>query len=80
MATTTKKKATEVGIISVKKLAEKSGIGKEHLYAIFSGRYNDTLDPNEKTALANAIFDGTRDLYKFLGFHQEAPRRIAKSS
>ena len=61
-------------IIRVKSLAEACGITPNRLYKILvsttTGEYANTLTPDEKNRLINALYDGTNDLFKFLGAEQ----------
>jgi hypothetical protein len=60
-------------MISIRQLAEKSGMKYQRLYEIINGKYGE-LDINEKTLLANTLAENTEGLYKFLGFQQKITR------
>lgn len=60
-------------IISIRKLADKSGMKYQRLYEIINGKYG-SLDVNEKTLLANTLSKETEELYKFLGFEHKIKR------
>lgn len=60
-------------MISIRQLAEKSGLKYQRLYEIINGKYG-ALDANEKTLLANTLAGETQELYKFLGFEQKIKR------
>lgn len=79
MAKIVKKKSTKkfnkgpFTMISLSQLAEKSGISYRRLYENINELY-DTLTYDEKTVLANTLFEETIDLYKSLGFLQQIRR------
>jgi hypothetical protein len=60
-------------MISLLQLSKKSGISYQRLYAIINGRFA-SLDPDEKTLLANTLHESMIDAYKQLGFRQEIHR------
>lgn len=62
-------------IISLRDLSKASGVPYSRLYDNLRG-FIGTLTPNEKTVLANTIFERSIDLYKFLGYKCEKITKI----
>lgn len=54
-------------VISIRALAEKSGVDYYKLYNNINLAYH-SLDPNEKTQIVNAFYDEVTPLLKQLGF------------
>lgn len=60
-------------ILNVRYVAEKSGVDYNKIRHNIMGRY-DSLDANEKTMIANAIFADVDKALSFLGFKMQIKR------
>lgn len=58
----------EFAIISLKFLSEITGISYPRLYSNWVLKAYDSLNDNEKTTIANAIFTEVKKVFKSLGF------------
>ena len=58
----------EFSIISLKFLSELTGITYTRLYSNWVLKAYDSLNDNEKTTIANAIFAEVKKAFKVLGF------------
>lgn len=64
-------------IVSLRKLCEKAGIGKMHFYDNLRGKYKkDTLTMDERTMLANTLYEEVNVLMNTLGFNLGSIKRI----
>lgn len=67
------KKSKQEHVISWKRLSDKSKVPYHKVYAFLKGTYS-TLTHNEKSALMNAFYDETKEVFAQMGFRIEISR------